>query len=354
MLSREFWKEKKVLVTGHTGFKGSWLTLFLSYLDCNVIGYSKDIPTNPSLFEVANVDLDCKTYRNDILAFNDLLNVIHSEEPDIIFHLAAQPLVRKSYQFPIQTLEENVLGTAHVLEAVRQSKAVRVLINVTSDKCYENNGAETPFTEDSPMGGHDPYSVSKGCAELITSCYLRSFFSSSHQHVSSARAGNVIGGGDWSEDRLVPDIIRSFSQANSLNIRYPDAVRPWQHVLDPLYGYLLLAQMLWEDSELSGGWNFGPLVNENITVEQVINMSMNIFGTKTKIEYKTDPSLYEASYLKLDSSKAVQQLGWRPKLSTKEAIIWTMDWFRLYANGGNMRDVTLSQIIRYQEEWCKR
>lgn len=347
-LSKSFWKGKKVLITGHTGFKGSWLTLMLSHLGAQVIGYSKNIPTSPSLFKNADVELNCRSYFEDILCFEKLFEIISVEKPELVFHLAAQSLVRKSYGDPINTFNTNVMGTVNVLEAIRHSDSVKVCINVTSDKCYENNELFKPFKEEDRLGGYDPYSSSKACAELVNSSYINSFFSKTEQRIASVRAGNVIGGGDWAEDRLIPDIIRSYVNSQALVIRNPHAVRPWQHVLDPLNGYVILAQNLWDNKKLIGAWNFGPINFENITVSNLVNKTTTILNTNLNI-HGNDTNLYEANYLKLDSSKAIQKLNWKPKLSFSESIDWTIKWYKSWLEEKNMRDLTITQIINFYE-----
>ncbi|MGG1399786.1 CDP-glucose 4,6-dehydratase [Bacillus salipaludis] len=353
MPNHEFWNEKQVFVTGHTGFKGTWLSLWLSSLGAKVTGYSLKPPTSPNLFDLTNVAADCQSCYGDINDFEQLEQTIKHYQPDIIFHLAAQPLVRNSYQNPIETFKTNVLGTAHVLEAARHIKSVRVIVNITSDKCYENTMVKKSFQEHDRIGGHDPYSASKGCAELVTESYRRSFFQTTHIptiNLASARAGNVIGGGDWAEERLMPDVMRSFLEGQKLIIRNRNAVRPWQHVLEPLCGYILLAERLWDDSSYSGGWNFGPSISQECTVQDVLDMTMQLWGRKIDITYdnnKLHP--HEASYLQLDSSKASKLLRWVPKLSTKEAVHWTVEWFRNYESGTVMGPFTMNQIKRYEQ-----
>jgi CDP-glucose 4,6-dehydratase len=353
MPNTAFWNEKKVFVTGHTGFKGTWLSHWLSSLGANLIGYSLNPPTTPNLFDLTNASGECQSCHGDINDFQQLEHTMKQYQPDIIFHLAAQPLVRKSYQNPIETFKTNVLGTAHVLEAARLTKSVKVIVNVTSDKCYENTINKKSFQEQDRMGGHDPYSASKGCAELVTESYRRSFFQTKHFpciNLASARAGNVIGGGDWAEERLIPDVMRAFLECKKLIIRNRHAVRPWQHVLEPLNGYIQLAEKLWESSSYCGGWNFGPSLSQEFTVQDVLDMTMQLWGRKIDITYEdNEQHPHEAAYLQLDSSKASQLLGWLPKLSTKEAIRWTVEWFKNYELGTAMGPFTVKQIKRYEK-----
>lgn len=353
MLNQSFWKEKKVLVTGHTGFKGTWLTLWLNSLGAKVIGFSQDPPTSPNMFHITEAANDCESCLGDINHFPQLLQTIIDNQPEIIFHLAAQPLVRKSYMNPAETFKTNVLGTVHVLEAARQTKSVRVIINVTSDKCYENNDMKNRiFKENDRFGGHDPYSASKGCAEIVTESFRKSFFNENSlydQRLASARAGNVIGGGDWAEDRLFPDIVRAFLHSKKMTIRYPKSVRPWQHVLEPLSGYILLAEKLWKDQTYSCGWNFGPIGKEMLTVDEIVKMSMDLWGKDIEINYDVNSHLHESTILLLDSSNAIQKLGWKPKLSMKSSIEWTIQWYQNYEAGMNMHEFTSNQIKKFQK-----
>jgi len=278
-MNEKFWKNKKILITGHTGFKGSWLTIWLKKLGVDITGFSKSTPTKPSLFEIADVRNGIKSIEGDIKNYDFLKEVISKHEPEIIFHMAAQSLVIKSYSDPIETFSTNVMGTVNLLNAIKEIKKPRVVVNVTSDKCYENNESLEGYTEDDPMGGYDPYSSSKGCAELITKSFRNSFFSHNEKNevaVSSVRAGNVLGGGDWAENRLIPDIIRAIKNKEIVNIRNPNSLRPWQHVLDPLNGYIQLAEKLVDNKlEYSEGWNFGPDKNEIKSVSWIIEKLMN-------------------------------------------------------------------------------
>ncbi len=353
------YRGKKVLLTGHTGFKGAWLSLWLTMLEAEVIGYSLDPPSEPNLFQAIGLEKDLTHIRGDIRDPKHIQEVFAEHEPDIVFHLAAQPLVRYSYNEPRLTYETNVMGTVNVLETVRQTQSVRMVVNITSDKCYENREWVWGYREHDPMGGRDPYSSSKGCAELVTSAYLHSFFSpedydkTHHVAMASVRAGNVIGGGDWGTDRLIPDCVRAVSQGKDILIRYPNAIRPWQHVLEPLSGYLLLGAKLCEHGpKFSGGWNFGPMDGEVLSVEDIVKQVCQLWGKgKYTIENRNQP--YEAHSLKLDCSKARIKLGWRPKYSVRQALQHTVEWYRKFYEGDSQRQIkefTLEQIEKYVKE----
>lgn len=345
-----FWKGKKVLITGHTGFKGSWISIWLQKLGAEVMGFSMEPPTSPNLFSQAEVGSDMQTTYGDIRDFNQLKQLICSFEPEIIFHMAAQSLVRKSYLDPLETFSTNIIGTANLFEAARSVDSLRVIINVTSDKCYDNKEWIWGYRENEPLGGSDPYSASKGCAELITTSYRSSFFSDGPS-VASVRAGNVIGGGDWAEDRLVPDIIRSIVSNKIIFIRNPRSVRPWQHVLEPLYGYLLLAERMWFDGkEYGDSWNIGPGDQEAVSVETLLRLFENAWGESLNIQYDDKGNHpHEANYLRLDCSKAKLKLGWSSLLSVDTSIDWVVDWTRAYIQGEDMRRVTLNQISYFEE-----
>ncbi|WP_028593387.1 CDP-glucose 4,6-dehydratase [Paenibacillus assamensis] len=352
MTEHSFWHQKKVFITGHTGFKGSWLTLWLTSLGAQVIGYSLSPISSPNLYEAANVSELCTSIQGDINDYPSLLHAISTHQPEILFHLAAQPLVRPSYKEPVYTFATNVLGTAHVLEAARQTKSVQVIVNVTSDKCYQNDGlGHRHFKEHDPLGGHDPYSASKACSEIVSDCYRKSFWnggSSSNPALATARAGNVIGGGDWSEGRLFPDIVRAVTTKTSLSIRNRMAIRPWQHVLDPLQGYLQLAETCWRDRQYAESWNFGPISQAHVTVDELIRLTSDHWGKSLDIRYQaSDHTSYEVLILTLDSSKAVQQLAWQPKLSVERAVEWTVAWYQQYQAGANMSLFTQQQIKAY-------
>jgi CDP-glucose 4,6-dehydratase len=346
----EFWRGKRVFVTGHTGFKGGWLTLWLGQMGAEVHGYSLSPPTEPNLFTLARVDQGITHQIGDIRDAAMLRNAIAEFEPDIILHLAAQPILRLSYDEPVETYATNVMGTVHVLEAARHTPSARVTLVVTTDKCYENHEQIWPYRETDAMGGHDPYSSSKGCAELVVSAYTRSFFNRGEQVVASVRAGNVIGGGDWARDRLMTDIIAAVAAGKKPIIRNPKAIRPWQHVLEPLSGYLRAVEYLWDKMPPEPeSWNFGPENDSEVCVGDVAKEVCDLWGFKPGIEIVADPrQLHEAHWLRLDSSKARIRLGWKPKLSLKEALALTVDWYRVMQQGGDMRGLTLQQIADYQ------
>lgn len=349
MNSSNFWYNKKVFITGHTGFKGTWLTLFLHSLGAEITGYSSHPPSIPYLFEQSNAIKKCRTFIEDITDYDALLQVMKQNKPDIIFHLAAQPIVTASYKNPIDTFKINILGTAHVLEAAKHVDSVQVIINVTSDKCYENDGrGNQAFKESDRLGGHDPYSASKACAELVALSYQKSFFKHLPK-LASVRAGNVIGGGDWAEDRLLPDIIRSYLHNSKLNIRNPHAIRPWQHVLDPLHGYILLAEKLWDNDKYIDAWNFGPNNQNHITVHELIQSVIKLWNKPLNILLPTTIQSYEAPILTLDSTKAISELGWFPKLPMGDTISWTVEWYQKYACGENIESFTKYQIDAFKK-----
>ncbi|HFK1545253.1 CDP-glucose 4,6-dehydratase [Bacillus albus] len=349
MASSSFWNKKKVFITGHTGFKGSWLTLFLTSLGAEVIGYSSQPPSIPNLFEQGNVANECTSIHGDITDYDSLFHALKQHTPDILFHLAAQPIVTTSYKNPIETFKTNVLGTVHVLEVAKHIDSIRGIINVTSDKCYENDGSgNQAFVESDRLGGFDPYSASKACAELVATSYQKSFFRTNTQKLASVRAGNVIGGGDWAEDRLFPDVIRAYLQDGTLTIRNKNAIRPWQHVLDPLHGYILLAEKLWTDAAYAEAWNFGPLNEPNRTVHDVIQSIIKLWNKPLTTLSPPTNTPYESPILTLDSTKAVNKLGWTPKLSTDHSITWTVDWYKKYAFGENIESFTRQQIDAFK------
>jgi CDP-glucose 4,6-dehydratase len=327
------YKNKRVLITGHTGFKGSWLTLWLTKMGADVIGYSLPPPTKPSHFELLNLDID--SHIADIRDKEKLIDVFKKTRPEIVFHLAAQPLVRLSYKEPIETLETNIMGTANLFEACKLTDSVRAVLNITSDKCYENKEWIWGYRENDPMGGYDPYSVSKGCSELITSSYRNSFFNineygkSHNVLLASCRAGNVIGGGDWADDRLLPDIIKATSKSKTVEIRSPYSTRPWQHVLEPLSGYLLLGQKLLEGKkEFASAWNFGPKDDEFLTVKQVAKICQNNWNTISIKLLNLEEEFHEANLLKLDCSKAFLLMNWKPLWNSEIAIKKTIEWYK--------------------------
>ena len=346
-----FWSGRRVFVTGHTGFKGGWLVLWLRSLGAQVTGYALPPITSPCLFEVLRLADDMESIKGDVRDLVRLRAAMAAAEPEIVFHLAAQPLVRRSFEEPVETFAVNVLGTAHLLEAARSTPGLQSVVIVSSDKCYENREWVWPYREDEPMGGFDPYSASKGCTELVTAAYRRSFFAVADQRgaaVGSVRAGNVVGGGDWSADRLVPDIVRAVSSGAAVSIRNPGAIRPWQHVLDPLAGYLKLAEKLAvEGAAFASGWNFGPWDSDVRPVEWVARAFVDRWGGGASIRTDAASGVHEAHVLKLDSSKARAQLGWAPALDLAAALSWTVDWYKAHAAGADMRSFTLEQIRRY-------
>ncbi|MFZ4762143.1 MAG: CDP-glucose 4,6-dehydratase [Alphaproteobacteria bacterium] len=360
MVNAAFWQGKKVFLTGHTGFKGSWLSLWLKEMGAVVVGFSLPAPTQPSLFEVARLEQWVDVHHlGDVRHLAELQAAIKKAQPDIVIHMAAQPLVRLSYDEPVSTYETNVMGSVNLLEAVRHQPSVRVVLMVTSDKCYENREWLWGYREDEAMGGYDPYSNSKGCAELVVSAYRRSFFHQPAGHaaaVASVRAGNVIGGGDWAADRLIPDMVRAFLAGQSPLIRRPDSIRPWQHVLEPLSGYLLLAKKLWENPEFyAEGWNFGPQDSDAKPVRWIADVMANLWSNDAAwmdVSQQGD-SLHEAHYLKLDCSKARMQLGWQPRLDLAAALEKTIEWYKSYGQKQDMRSVSLTQINDYMGGGCK-
>jgi CDP-glucose 4,6-dehydratase len=347
-LTPEFWRGKRVFLTGHTGFKGGWLSLWLQSLGAELVGFALAPPTRPNLFEVARVADGMSSVIGDIRSLEALAQAMRSFQPEIVIHMAAQSLVRQSYIEPVQTYATNVMGTVHVLEAVRQCGSVRCVVNVTTDKCYENREWEWGYREIEPMGGYDPYSNSKGCSELITSSYRRSFFQSSGVALASARAGNVIGGGDWASDRLVPDILRAFERNEPVVIRNPESTRPWQHVLEPLSGYLTLVERLWCDGEsIAEGWNFGPQEDDARPVIWLVERMAHTWGQGASWRLDAEKHPHEAHYLKLDTSKARSRLGWRPIWSLDTALYNVTQWHRAWHEKRDMQQVCLEQIQQY-------
>ena len=346
-----FWEGKKVYLTGHTGFKGSWLSLWLQNMGALVKGYSLDVNTNPALFSQANVAEEMESEIGDIRNLEQLTKSMVSFSPDILIHMAAQPLVRLSYQEPVETYTTNVIGTVNVLEAARKCSNLKAIVSVTTDKCYENKEWEWGYRESEPMGGHDPYSSSKGCAELVTSAYRRSFFSAEQTaSLASARAGNVIGGGDWAEDRLIPDILRAFEKSEPVVIRNPLSTRPWQHVLEPLSGYLVLAQELFiNGDEFAEGWNFGPKDEECKPVSWILDRMVEIWGGNASWSLDKENNPHEAGFLKLDCSKAASRLKWKPKWDLQFTLKSIVDWHQIYSNGGDIKKQCLKEINTYSK-----
>ena len=354
MVNSEFWQGKKVLLTGHTGFKGSWLSLWLQSMDAQVIGYALNPPTNPSLFDVADVAKGMTSIIGDIRDLEKLQTVFLEHQPEIVIHMAAQPLVRYSYVNPVETYSTNVMGTVNVLEAVRHCSSVKAVVNITTDKCYENREWAWGYRENEPMGGYDPYSNSKGCAELVSAAYRSSFFNSDtyQDHgvaLATVRAGNVIGGGDWAEDRLIPDILAAFEKNKLVDIRNPNAIRPWQHVLEPLRGYLMLAEHLYlQGTSYAEGWNFGPNDEDAKPVGWIVEQMASLWGNDAQWQIDNGDHPHEANYLKLDISKARSQLDWHPALRLNDALKLIIDWSKQRQAGVNIRQLTLTQIHNYQ------
>ncbi|HEY5106309.1 MAG TPA: CDP-glucose 4,6-dehydratase [Caulobacteraceae bacterium] len=346
----DFWRGRRVLVTGHTGFKGAWLALWLTDMGAEVTGYALPAPTTPSLFELADVGALVTHIAGDVRDLPALTRAVRQARPEVVVHLAAQSLVRVSYDAPVETYATNVMGTVNLLEAVRQVGGARAVVCVTSDKCYENRETGRPYRESDPMGGHDPYSSSKGAAELVVSAWRRSFFDSAPmgEHgtlVATARAGNVIGGGDWAKDRLVPDLMTAFAAGRRPLIRFPASIRPWQHVLEPLAGYLNLAQRLWRgESGAAEAWNFGPDDADARPVAHIADRLAALWSDGAGWDATGDAQPHEAAYLKLDCSKAVAELEWRPQWPLDEALRRTVDWYRAFVEGADMAAFTRGQI----------
>lgn len=355
VIGNTFWAGRRVFLTGHTGFKGGWLALWLQRLGAEVHGFSLEPPTHPSLFETAQVGKALASeVLGDIRDYGTLEEALKKANPEIIFHLAAQPLVRASYREPLETLATNVMGTAHLLEAARKIDGLLAVVIITTDKCYENREWVYPYRETDPLGGHDPYSASKACAEIVTASYRASFFGKERAvAVATARAGNVIGGGDWAEDRLVPDCIRAFSNGQSVDLRYPEAVRPWQHVLEPLSGYLMLAESLCGEfaPDYAGAWNFGPDASGDATVGRIAQQVVKLWGEGQVV---LPPAIqnhpHEAGLLRLDITKTRSQLHWHPRWAIDRALQETVAWYKAWHAGQDMHAYTLAQIDAYKGE----
>jgi CDP-glucose 4,6-dehydratase len=349
------WNGRRVFLTGHTGFKGSWLALWLSRLGAKVRGYSLDPCTEPNMFTVASVGSVVEDTRGDIRDYANLESSMSDFAPEVIFHMAAQPIVRRSYADPVGTYTTNVLGTAHLLEAVRRTPSVHAVVCITTDKVYQNQEWVWPYRETDPLGGYDPYASSKACAEVVSAAYRSSFFSSDrvHEHhvaLATARAGNVIGGGDWSEDRLIPDLVRGFCSGKPVLIRRPNAIRPWQHVLEPLLGYLMLAErLLAQDTRCASAYNFGPGAEDPWSVERIANKLVQLWGNGAAWARDPEAGAHEAHYLRLDASKARMELGWEPRFATETALERTIDWYRAWYQGKRMAEFTLKQIEEYEK-----
>jgi CDP-glucose 4,6-dehydratase len=351
-LSQQFWKNKRVFLTGHTGFKGSWMSLVLSNLGAEIKGYSLAPPTSPSLFNEAKLNKLISSEINDIRDFSLLSASINNFSPEIIIHMAAQPLVRASYSNPLETYQTNVLGTANLLQASLVSDSVKAIINITTDKCYENKEFNIAFKETDPMGGHDPYSSSKGCAELVTSAYRESFFKERSIGIASVRAGNVIGGGDWAEDRLIPDILRAFEANQPVLIRNPKSTRPWQHVLEPVFAYLRLAEELYENpNSFSEGWNFGPNPDDIKPVDWILNNMIEMWpGNSWQSDISENP--HEAKTLRLDISKAKRKLNWHPVWDLRQSLSRIINWHKSWVTGTqDIQKLCLQEILEYKKDY---
>jgi CDP-glucose 4,6-dehydratase len=355
MIDTHFWSKRRVFLTGHTGFKGSWMTLLLNQLGSNVKGFALTPPTKPSLFNEAFLENVIKSDTGDIRHLKKLTESIRCFEPEVVIHMAAQPLVRQSYKFPIETLSVNALGTANLLQACLECRSVKSVVVVTTDKCYENKEWIWAYREDDPVGGFDPYSSSKGCAELITSSYRNSFYEPKGVGLASARAGNVIAGGDWAKDRLIPDILRAFEREKSALIRNPDAIRPWQHVLEPLTGYLSLAQQLYQKpTDYASSWNFGPNDNGTQSVRSVLNKLVSLWPQASWDVDCSENNPHEASTLKLDITKAKTKLDWAPVWSLDTTLEKIVFWHRAWLNGENMQRHSIDEISQFLSSCAER
>lgn len=346
-LSPSFWQNRKVLVTGHTGFKGSWLSLYLHKMQANVLGLALEPSTNPNMFSACGLDKKIKSQIIDIRNLAALEKAVNDFQPEVVFHLAAQALVGESYTRPVDTYATNVMGTIHLLESCRKTSSVKVIVNVTSDKCYENKESQSAYQETDALGGYDPYSNSKACAELVSAAYRQSFFQSK-LGLATARAGNIIGGGDWAPTRLVPDFVRSVKDKKPLILRNPKAIRPWQHVLEPVYGYMMLAERLWmKPKEFNGPWNFGPEESSCVAVENVVNKLIQYWGQGSFSHEISD--IHETQTLKLDSVKAKNVLAWKPRWSLNKALEMSANWYHSFYNNEDMHSITLKQIETYEK-----
>ncbi len=353
MVTAQTWSGRRVFLTGHTGFKGGWLALWLTRMGAQVRGYALDPSTTPSFFDVVRIGELIEDIRGDLKDADRLTSALADFRPEVVFHLAAQPLVRASYADPLGTYETNVMGTARLLEAVRKTPTVRAVICVTTDKCYENREWAWGYRETDPLGGYDPYSSSKACAELVAAAYRQSYFSKGETLVATARAGNVIGGGDWSEDRLIPDLVRSFQADRPVKIRRPRAIRPWQHVSEPLAGYIRLAEKMLgaEGPRYATAYNFGPTEDDVQTVAWIAGRMAQSWGNGAQWILADDPGVHEAGWLKLDASRARTELDWRPRLRLGEALDAVVSWYKAHEHGEDMRATTLAEIAKYEQLW---
>lgn len=347
LVNRAFWQGRRVLVTGHTGFKGSWLSLWLQSMGANVIGYALKPPNSHNLFEVANVAQGMQSIIGDIRDLDSIRSAVAATQPEIVFHLAAQALVAEGYRDPVNTYATNVQGTVHLLESVRANSGVQVVVVVTSDKCYENNEWMWPYRENEPLGGHDPYSSSKACTEIVTSAYNTAFLRDAKTSVATARAGNVIGGGDWSPNRLIPDLLAAFSENRSAELRRPHSIRPWQHVLDALAGYLILAEQIANEPSLAGPWNFGPEQGDCLPASEIAHRITKTWGEEACWHTTATTYPHEAGTLRLDSSKAKYTLGWRPTWAIDDTLKATVDWHKAWLESKDMKSYTLGQIKKF-------
>ena len=345
MVDLNFYKGKKVLITGHTGFKGSWLCKILLYLGADITGYSLDEPTNPSLFKLLNIEENIKHIYGDIRNLNDLEKVFEISKPEIVFHLAAQPLVLESYENPVYTYETNVIGTVNVLECIRKSQTVKSFVNITTDKVYKNNEWEWGYRENDELNGYDPYSNSKSCSELVTSSYKKSFFKDNRVRISTVRAGNVIGGGDFAENRIIPDCIKAAINNETIIVRNPNSIRPYEHVLEPLFAYLMIAEKQYKDEKYSGCYNIGPEYTDCITTGELVTLFCNKWGEKINwVCQESKEKLHEANFLRLDCSKIKHTFNWKPKWNIEKTIEKTVQFGKAYKNNEDLNEIVEKQI----------
>lgn len=354
-MNADFWRGRRVFITGHTGFKGAWLSFWLAQLGADVTGFALVPDTEPNLFTLLGIKRRIVSRFGDIREFADFKKAAHAANPDIFFHLAAQAQVREGYAHPARTFETNVMGTANALEVAREIAGLRAMLVVTSDKCYRNDSRLGGYREEDALGGDDPYSCSKACAELITESYRMSFFKDAKCGVATARAGNIVGGGDWSQDRIVPDVVRALMGESTLRLRNPAATRPWQHVLDPLYGYLTLAERLaTHGDKFAGPWNFGPAVGDSVTVGDLVGSIQAAWNSGRNWEHDTGPNPPESQRLAVDATKAREQLEWEPRLSSSEMVEWTVEWYKRCRSDKDAVEITSEQIERFQQRGLRR